>query len=62
MIEHRPTLRDDPWKHIQALLPGRLGHVGVMARDNRLCVAITLATHGATCPSGVGSFGGVHTR
>ncbi len=34
----RYGLRDDQWERIKDLLPGRLGHVGVTARDNRLFV------------------------
>ncbi len=31
----RYGLRDDQWERIKDLLPGREGHVGVTARDNR---------------------------
>src|ERR1700709_824954 len=31
----RYGLRDDQWERISNLLPGRLGHVGVTAEDNR---------------------------
>lgn len=34
----RYGLRDDQWGRMKDLLPGRLGHVGVTARDNRLFV------------------------
>jgi transposase len=34
----RYALRDDQWERIRDLLPGREGHVGVTARDNRLFV------------------------
>ena len=33
----RYGLRDDQWERICDLLPGRKGHVGVTAKDNRLC-------------------------
>ena len=38
----RYGLRDDQWERIQDLLPGRVGHVGVTARDNRLFVEAVL--------------------
>src|SRR4051794_14606689 len=31
----RYGVRDDQWERIQDLLPGRVGHVGVTAKDNR---------------------------
>ena len=34
----RYGLRDDQWERIKDLLPGRPGHVGVTAKDNRLFV------------------------
>ena len=34
----RYALRDDQWERIKDLLPGRPGHVGVTAKDNRLFV------------------------
>lgn len=34
----RYGLHDDEWDRIKDLLPGRLGHVGVTAADNRLFV------------------------
>src|SRR3954447_17505381 len=34
----RYALRDDQWDCIKDLLPGREGHVGVTAKDNRLFV------------------------
>lgn len=37
-MEHRHAPRDDQWERIKDLLPGRAGHVGVTARDNRLFV------------------------
>ena len=39
---HRYGLRDDQWKRICDLLPGREGHVGVTAKDNRLFVEAVL--------------------
>ena len=38
----RYALRDDPWERIKDHLPGRVGHVGVTARDNRLFVEAVL--------------------
>ncbi len=38
----RYALRDDQWERIKDLLPGREGHVGVTARDNRLFVEAVL--------------------
>ena len=38
----RYGVRDDQWARIQDLLPGRLGHVGVTAKDNRLFVEAVL--------------------
>jgi hypothetical protein len=34
----RYALRDDQWDRIEDLLPGREGHVGVTAKNNRLFV------------------------
>jgi hypothetical protein len=34
----RYGLRDDQWAWVQDLLPGRVGHVGVTAQNNRLFV------------------------
>jgi hypothetical protein len=34
----RYALRDDQWDRIKDVLPGRAGHVGVTAKDNRLFV------------------------
>ena len=38
MTTGRYALRDDRWERIKDLLPGRNGHVGVTARDNRLFI------------------------
>ena len=50
----RYGLRDDQWDRIKDILPGREGHVGVTAKDNRLFVeavsiAIGPAFLGGTC-------------
>ena len=38
----RYGLRDEQWERIKDLLPGREGHVGVNAKDNRLFVEAVL--------------------
>jgi transposase len=38
----RYGVRDDQWARIQDLLPGRVGHVGRTAKDNRLFVEAVL--------------------
>ena len=35
-------LRDDQWERIKDVLPGRVGHVGGTAADNRLFVEAVL--------------------
>jgi transposase len=47
---HRYALRDDQWDRIKDLLPGRPGHVGVTARDNRLFVEAVLCRYRAGMP------------
>src|SRR3954449_3721641 len=46
----RYGLRDDQWERIRDLLPGREGHVGVTARDNRLFVEAVLYRFRAGIP------------
>jgi transposase len=46
----RYALRDDQWDRIKDLLPGRVGHVGVTARDNRLFVEAVLYRYRAGMP------------
>src|SRR3954468_7270883 len=46
----RYALRDDQWERIQDLLPGRVGHVGVTAQDNRLFVEAVLYRYRAGIP------------
>jgi transposase len=46
----RYALRDDQWERIRDLLPGREGHVGVNARDNRLLVEAVLYHYRARIP------------
>lgn len=46
----RHGLRDDQWEHIRDLLPGREGHVGATAGDNRLFVEAVLYRFRAGVP------------
>ena len=46
----RYGLRDDHWERIRHLLPGRVGHVGRTAKDNRLFVEAVLYRYGAGTP------------
>ena len=41
-MARRYGLRDDQWARLEQLLPGRVGHVGGTARDNRLFVEAVL--------------------
>jgi transposase len=63
----RYGLRDDQWERIKELLPGREGHVGVTAGDNRLFVEAVLFRYRAgipwrDLPERFGDFKAVHTR
>src|SRR5947209_20321549 len=46
----RYALRDDQWARIKDILPGREGHVGVTAKDNRLFVEAVLYRYRAGIP------------
>lgn len=46
----RYALRDDQWERIRDLLPGREGHVGRDAKDNRLFVEAVLYRYRAGIP------------
>ena len=46
----RHGLRDDQWERIKDLLPGREGHVGVTAKNNRLFVEAVLYRYRAGIP------------
>src|SRR5256886_3484236 len=46
----RYALRDDQWDRIKDFLPGREGHVGGTARDNRLFVEAVLYRYRAGIP------------
>lgn len=66
-MARRYALRDDQWNRIESLLPGRQGHVGVTARDNRLFVEAVLYRYRAgipwrDLPERFGDFRVVHTR
>jgi transposase len=63
----RYALRDDQWERIKDLLPGREGHVGVTAKDNRLFVEAVLFRYRAgipwrDLPERFGPWKVVHTR
>src|ERR1700694_3109524 len=46
----RHALRDDQWDRIKDNLPGRAGHVGVTAKDNRLFVEAVIYRFRAGMP------------
>jgi transposase len=46
----RYGLRDDQWDRIKDLLPGREGHVGGTAKDNRLFIEAVLYRFRTGCP------------
>ncbi|BCI67879.1 hypothetical protein AAJCM20276_25030 [Acetobacter aceti] len=46
----RYSLSDSQWERIKDLLPGREGHVGGMAADNRLFVEAVLYRYRAGIP------------
>jgi transposase len=63
----RYGLRDDQWDRIKDLLPGREGHVGVTAKNNRLFVEAVLYRYRAgipwrDLPERFGNWKQVHTR
>ena len=63
----RDALRDDQWDRIKGDLPGREGHVGVTAKDNRLFVEAVLYRYRAgvpwrDLPERFGDWKQVHTR
>ena len=67
MTTRRCALRDDQWERIKDELPGRVGHVGVTARDNRLFIEAVLYRYRAgiawrDLPERFGHFRKVHTR
>jgi transposase len=63
----RYGLRDDQWSRIKDLLPGRKGHVGATAKDNRRFVDAVLYRYRAgipwrDLPPRFGPWKAVHTR
>ena len=63
----RYALRDDQWDRMKDLLPGREGHVGGTAKDNRLFVEAVLYRYRAgipwrDLPERFGKFRSIHTR
>jgi transposase len=66
-MTRRYALRDDQWDRIKNLLPGREGHVGVTAKDNRLFVEAVLYRYRAgipwrDLPERFGPWKAAHTR
>jgi len=49
-MTRRYGVRDDQWARIEGLLPGRVGHVGGTAHDNRLFVDAVLYRYRAGIP------------
>ena len=63
----RMGIRDDQWDRIKDMLPGRAGHVGVTARNNRLFVDAVLYRYRTgipwrDLPEKYGDFRNVHRR
>jgi len=63
----RYGLRDDQWERIKDILPGRKGHVGVTANDNRLFIEAVLYRYRAgipwrDLPERFGDFRVIHLR
>jgi transposase len=66
-MTRRYGLRDDQWERIKDWLPGRDGHVGRTAKDNRLFVEAVLYRYRAgipwrDLPERFGDFRVIHTR
>jgi len=66
-MTRRYALRDDQWDRIKHVLPGRPGHVGGTAKDNRLFVEAVLYRYRAglpwrDVPERFGDFRVIHTR
>ena len=63
----RMGIRDDQWDRIKDMLPGRAGHVGVTARNNRLFIDAVLYRYRTgipwrDLPEQYGDFRNVHRR
>ena len=66
-MSRRYTLTDSQWARIKDLLPGRVGHVGAPAKDNRLFVDAVLYRYRTgipwrELPERFGDFRVVHLR
>ena len=66
-MARRYALRDDQWERIKDFLPGREGHVGGTAKDNRLFIEAVLYRYRAgiawrDLPERFGDFRVIHTR
>jgi transposase len=66
-VNRRYGLRDNQWKRIKELLPGRVGHIGASAKDNRLFVDAVLYRYRAgmpwrDMPADYGHWKVIHTR
>ncbi|KHL51324.1 IS5 family transposase [Xanthomonas cannabis] len=66
-MARRYVLRDDQWDRIRDLLPGRVGHIGVTAKDNRLFIEAVLYRYRAgipwrDLPERFGDFRMIHLR
>lgn len=66
-MTRRYALTDIQWSHIKDLLPGRPGHVGVTAKNNRLFVDAVLYRYRAgiawrDLPERFGDFRVIHLR
>ena len=66
-MRKRYALREDQWERIRDLLPGRAGHVGGTAKDNRRFVEAVLYRYRAgipwrDLPERFGDFRVIHTR
>jgi transposase len=63
----RDGIRDDQWDRIKDMLPGRVGHVGVTARDNRQFINAVLYRYRTgipwrDLPQEFGDFKNIHRR
>jgi len=63
----RYSLHDDQWDRIKDFLPGREGHVGGTAKDNRLFLEAVLYRYRTGCPwrdlpARLGHWKSVHQR
>ena len=66
-MNRRYALTDSQWAQIKDLLPGRAGHVGALAKDNRLFVDAVLYRYRVgipwrDLPERFGDFRVVHLR